>query len=152
MATDIKAFVAELRAFEGRREVVKAMRRRITRPVPAVRARIQAYAVAILPSSGGLGPWVAASRISASVRYASARSAGVRLRGSRKSRAGKSDLTRIDAGQVRHPTWGRRSRNAWHTQSVAPGWFTTPATETPQWRDEIDSAVDEAFDKIRGGG
>lgn len=151
MATDMRVFVAELRAFDGRREIVQAMRRRIRKPLPAVRKRIRAHAISILPSSGGLGAWAAASRITTTIRYASARSAGVRLRGTRKSAGDKSDLNRLDRGTVRHPTFGRRGAGQWHTQTVPAGWFTTPAADAPQWRAEIDAAVDDALDKIRRG-
>lgn len=152
MAVDMKTFVRELKAFDGRREVVKAMRRQIRKPLPAVRKSIKAHAVSILPSSGGLGKWAAASKITATIRYASARSAGVRLRGSRKSAKDKSELSGLNAGQVRAPTWGRREgAGSWHAQSVKPGWFSDPVQESDEWRAQIESAVDSAFDKIRRG-
>lgn len=151
MATDIDQFVRELRAFDDRRAVVKAMRRKINKPLPELRKKIRQHAVAILPRRGGLGSWAAAATISSSVRYASSRSAGVRLKGSRKSRGDKSDLKRLDAGTVRAPSWGRRSSAAWHTQTVPAGWFTEPASDNEQWVAVVDQAVDEAFDEIRRG-
>lgn len=151
MAVDVATFVRELRAFDDRRAVVKAMRRAITKPVPAVRRRIRDYAVDILPHRGGLGAWAAAASIAASIRYASARSAGVKLKGSRKSARDKSDLDRLDRGTVRAPSWGHRSAASWHTQAVTPGWFTRPATESTEWFTAVDQAVDQAFDAIRRG-
>jgi len=151
VATDIDAFVRELKAFDGRRTVVKAMRRKINKPVPEIRRRIRAHAVAILPSSGGLGAWVAAATVSTRIRYASSRTAGIRLRGSRKSLRDKSDLNRIDQGRVRAPSWGRRTAASWHTQAVTAGWFTEPAGDIDAWRKVCDEAVDEAFDEIRRG-
>jgi hypothetical protein len=151
VAVDIDQFVRELRAFDDRRAVVKAMRRKINKPVPALRKAIKAHAIAILPHTGGLGAWAARASISSTIRYASSRSAGVRLKGSRKSQGDKSDLKRLDAGTVRAPSWGHRTAASWHTQSVAPGWFTDPASDNEQWRDVVDQAVDEAFDEIRRG-
>lgn len=151
MAVPMKVFIAELRAFEGRREVVQAMRRQIRKPLPKVRREIKRHAVSILPSRGGLGAWAAAARVTATIRYTSARSAGVRLKGSRKSLREKSDLNRLDKGMARHPAWGRRGPGQWSTQAVPAGWFSTPVLESEEWRAEIDRAVDTAFDKIRRG-
>lgn len=151
MAVNMKQFVAELRAFDGRRDVVKAMRRRIRRPAPKVRQAIKRNALATLPGRGGLGVWAAASKTTVTIRYASARSAGVRMKGSRKSNRDKSDLAGLDAGVVRAPSWGRRGAGQWHSQKVAPGWFTDPVVESDEWRAEIERAVDEAFDTIRRG-
>lgn len=147
----MKVFIAELKQFDDRRVVVKTMRRRINKPVPALRKKIRAHAIATLPRRGGLGRWTAKATISSSVRYSSARTAGVKLKGSRKSTNDKSDLKRLDAGRVRAPSWGHRGRGAWHTQAVQPGWFTEPASDNQQWRDVVEAAVDEAFDTIRRG-
>lgn len=152
VAVDMKVFVRELKSFDGRRDVVKAMRRQIRKPLPKVRKSIKAHAISILPSSGGLGKWAAAAKVTATIRYASARSAGVRLRGSRQSEKNRSELSGLDAGQVRAPTWGRREgAGAWHAQTVKPGWFSNPVIESTEWRAEIDNAVDVAFEKIRRG-
>jgi hypothetical protein len=147
----MEQFVRELKAFDGRRVVVQQLRRQIGKPVPKVREAIKRHAIAILPKSGGLGEWVARSKITMTVRYGSARSAGIRLRGSRRSSRQQSDLKRLDAGTVRAPSWGRRTSASWHTQSVPAGFFTDPATDTPEWRAEIERAVDTAFDQIRRG-
>lgn len=148
MAT-IDEFVAELKAFDDRREVVKALRKALRKPIPPVRKAIKARALATLPSGGGLNVWTAGTRVSAQLKVAG-RSAGVRLKGSRKSAKGKSDLNRLDAGTVRHPSWGRRGKDQWHVQSVRPGYFTEPATEVDQWRAAALDALDEALRTIRG--
>jgi hypothetical protein len=150
MAVTAQQLAAELRAFDGRRAVVQAARRGIMRAVPSVRDRIRSFAVANLPSSGGLGRWVAAARVSVQIRYAG-RSAGVRLRGARKSARNKSDLTGIDAGRVRAPSWGHRTAASWHSQTVTPGWFTQPAGEDRGFRDHVDAEIDLALDTIRRG-
>jgi hypothetical protein len=144
-------FVAELKAFDGRRAVVQQMRRQIRKPVPKVREAIKRHAIAILPKSGGLGEWVARANVTATIRYGSARSAGVRMKGSRRSKTQVSDLNRLDRGRVRAPSWGHRTSASWHNQTVPAGFFTDPVTDSPEWRAEIERAVDTAFDQIRRG-
>jgi hypothetical protein len=149
MGVDVKVFIAELKAHDDRRAVVQEMRRTLRKAIPPVTEKIRAYAVAILPSRGGLGAWVAESKISASIKYGS-RSAGVYLKGSRQSGKGKADLKRADAGQIRHPSWGRRGQGQWHAQAVPSGWFTTPARDESTWRQAADEALDTAYARIRG--
>lgn len=147
--TTIDEFARELKAFDDRREVVKALRTSLRKPLPPVRKAIKGRALATLPRSGGLNAWVAATRVSAQLKT-SGRAAGIRLRGSRKSGKGKADLARLDAGTTRHPSWGRRGPGQWHTQSVTPGFFTNPATEVEQWRTAALDALDTALRTIRG--
>ena len=142
--------IRDLRRFEGRREVTKALRKRIREPIPQVRKAIRKRAMDTLPKGGGLNKWAAKTRVTAKVST-SGRGAGVKLRGSRKSTKGKADLRRLDAGRVRHPSWGRRGKDDWHTQQVTAGFFTAPATEVDQWRDACLAAVDEALEVIRRG-
>lgn len=149
MAINVDQFVRELRAFDGRRSVVKAMRRGLSKAARPVLREVRAHAVAILPSSGGLGTWVARASMTWQIRYAG-RTAGIRLRGRRRSQRDRSDLERIDAGQVRHPSWGRRSRGSWHTQPVTPGWWTTPLSTNDTIEPAVTAEVDRAFDEIRG--
>jgi hypothetical protein len=40
---------------------------------------------------------------------------------------GNRHLQDIDSGTVRHPVFGKK---AWVSQSVPPGWFTTPLSES----------------------
>lgn len=150
MATSIDELVRELATFRNRREVLAAMRKGIRAGVPAVRKKIRAVAVDTLPSSGGLGRWVAAIRINLKVK-ASSRSASVTLIGGRNAQGGRSDMQRIDAGRVRAPSWGHKTKAAWHTQTVEPGFFTGTAAEATEWHEQTDAAVDQALDTIRRG-
>jgi hypothetical protein len=150
VAVSAEQFAAELRAFDGRRAIVRALRRALARAARPALTEARAHAIEILPHAGGLGAWVAAASMSVRISYAG-RSAGVRLRGTRKSVRQRSDLTRIDAGTVRAPTYGRRHGNAWHVQAVASGWWSDPLENTPGWHDDADQAVDEALDTIRRG-
>jgi hypothetical protein len=146
----IDALVRDLRGFSARGEVIKQLRKRIREPVPTVRRAIKSEAVAILPHSGGLGKWVAATRITATIKINS-RTARVTLKGGRNSKRGRSDIRAIDRGRVRAPSWGHRGPGAWHTESVPAGFFTRPAAEAHEWRAAIDAAADEALDTIRRG-
>jgi hypothetical protein len=147
----IPDLVRDLRGFTGRRVLVRELRAEIRKPVDPIRLRIRAAALALLPHRGGLGVWVASSRITAQIRL-SGRSAGVTLKGGRNSARGRSDIRAIDAGRVRAPSWGRRGPGAWHTQSVVPDFFSGPAGyDAGGWARAIDIAVDHALDTIRRG-
>jgi hypothetical protein len=150
MAVTAEQLGRELRAFDGRRQVVQAMRRGITRGIKTPIAAVKAHAADILPSTGGLNRWVAAARIGVKISYG-ARSAGVKLRGGRKSLTDKSDLAAIDRGRVRAPSWGKRTQASWHTVLVTPGWWTTPLEADTAVRDAVEAEVDRALDTIRNG-
>lgn len=146
MSESLARLVADLRRFEGRKVVLAELRREIRKPVPAVRKAIRVRAVATLPHRGGLGTWVSRSSITVQVKT-SGRSAGVRLKGGRNSKGGRSDIRAIDRGRLRARSW-RSGR--WHTQNVAPGFFTQPASAVDQWRDACVTAVDKALRSIHG--
>lgn len=138
-----------LRAFDGRRNLVKAMRRGLNKAAKTqVTPAIREHALAILPKRGGLNEYVAQARVATLISYSS-RSAGVRLRGRRTSAGRRSDLKRIDEGTVRAPTWGHRTGASWHTQTVPSGWFTDPAAKSTAFRDTVDAEVDRALDELR---
>lgn len=146
----IDDLVRDLRNFDDRKEVVKALRKRIRQPVPAVRKAVKRRAVDTLPRRGGLNVWASKTKVTAKVTLAG-RGAGVKLKGSRKSTKDKSDLRRLDAGRVRHPSWGRRGKDAWHIQLVPAEFFTGPAAEVDQWRKACVDALDDALEVIRRG-
>jgi hypothetical protein len=146
---DWRIVAAELRAFDGRREVVKAMRKGLREPLPAIRKTIRARALTTLPARGGLGRWVAAARVNASIKINSRR-VSMLLRGGRNSAGGRSDMAAIDRGRVRAPSWGHRTRSSWHTVRVAPGYFREPAAAAADTvNGAIDRAVDGALDQLR---
>lgn len=142
--------IRDLRKFEGRREVTSQLRKEIRRPIPSVRAAVKRRALDVLPRGGGLNVWVSRTKVTAKIRLAG-RAAGVQLKGSRKSAKDKSDLRRLDAGKVRHPSWGRRGGDQWHSQAVTPGFFTKPSAEVDQWRAAVERALDNAVEVIRRG-
>lgn len=150
MATSFEELVRELRGFDRRREIVKAIGKGVRAGAPKVRQKIRGRALETLPQGGGLNEWVAASSITIRIKL-SGRSAGITLRGGRNSQGGRSDLRAIDRGRVRAPTWGHRSKASWHTVTVQPGFFTRTAAEATEWHAEVDQAVDDALDQLRRG-
>lgn len=148
MAVTVEQFVAELRAFDGRRTVVQTLRRRLRSNHRAQVRKTRAAWVDGLPSTNGLGQWVARATITLRIRY-SGRTTGIDLRGSRKSGKGKADLAGIDRGRVRAPSWGRKGAGQWHTQTVTPKLFTN-SVDIGDWVPTIDAAFDEALGVIRG--
>jgi hypothetical protein len=151
VATDIRAFARQLKGFDDRRVVLKTLRTAIRKPFPAVKAAIKANALETLPKGGKLNAWVAAVKVTLSVKISTARSAGVTIKGGRNSVGGRSDVSAINRGRVRAPSWGRRGGGAWHTVQVKPGFFSDPVTESTLWREEIDQAFDDALNTIRRG-
>lgn len=124
------------------------MRRGLSGAARPVLREVRAHALEILPARGGLGAWVAAASMSWQIRYGG-RTAGIRLRGRRKSMRDRSDLAGIDAGSVRHPAWGRRSHGQWSVQAVPAGWWSTPLERDATIEPAVTAAVDRAFDEIR---
>jgi len=144
---DIHVLVRSLRGFERGDVLLKAVREELRKPVPVIRARIKATAVSNLPHRGGLGAWVAASKVTAAVTL-ERKAVTIRLRGGRRSTGAQSDIRAIDRGRVRAPEWGRRGRGQWHSQTVEPGFFTKTASEAPEWSPAIDRAIVAATGQI----
>jgi hypothetical protein len=149
LPSSIDDLVRALKGFNQRKEVLRALRKEIRAPVPAVRKAIRARAIATLPKRGGLNRWVARSRINTTIKVSS-RTATITLVGTRKSQAAITDLKRIDQGTLRHPSWGRRFKGQWHVQRVTSGFFTDPAAETNEWRKAVERACATAVKTIEG--
>lgn len=88
---------------------------------PVVEA-VRAEALSSLPKSGGANEWVASSKIRTSILLG-AKTAGVKITASKKGH----DLKAINAGVLRHPTYGNRS--AWSVTKVQPGFFSRPVND-----------------------
>lgn len=149
----LEKLIRDLRTFDRRREVTNQLAREVRKPVPEIRKKIRARALATLPASGGFGEWVSKLSVTASVKL-QGRAAGVRLKGRRKGfpdRNPKVDLRAIDRGRTRHPSWGRRAEADWHVQRVSAGFFTLPGKDRRRWRKAILAAVDQARAVIRRG-
>jgi len=150
VATSFDQLVRELKAFDGRREVTKAMGKGIRKAVQPARKAIKKVALSTLPAGGGLNVWVSKTRINVQIKTAGRR-AGVKLKGGRNSLGGRSDINAVDRGRVRAPSWGHRTKASWHTVTVTPGFFTKTAADLPDWREAVDAEVDGALDQLRRG-
>jgi len=118
--------------------------------VPMIQA-IRAEAIETLPKRGGLNEYVAAARISTTVKTG-AETATVQIRGRRNQirRGGKQvDLPAINRGRIRHPTYGH---GPWTTQSVAPGFWDTGAEKAAGAVDQqLQKAMDDMHRRIEAG-
>lgn len=151
MAVSVEQFLAELRAFEARKVIVKELRKSIRKPVPELRKKIRERATSTLPKGGGLNKWVAKTRMSAQIKVSS-RTVSVKVKGGRNSLGGRSDVNAIDRGRLRAPSWGRRGKGDWHTQAVTPGFWSESVDDIRgDWLNVIERAVDDATATIREG-
>lgn len=151
MGTSFEQFANEIRAFNARGDVINALRRDLRKPLPELRRDVRASATSTLPSSGGLGAWVAKARVTAKLKERG-RSAGIRIKVSRAAGDGdRADLNKLDLyGETRHPLRGNRKH--WYPQKVAPGFFSKPwAAFRPKFIKVADAALDQALEVIRRG-
>lgn len=146
--TGIKAYIAELEAFQARQRILTELRKEMATPVPVVRKAIRSRALDTLPKRGGLNKWVAAISVRAR-REVVGNSVFIHLQGGRNSAGGRSDIKRIDQGATRHPAWGRRGRGQWSVTRVTPGFFTESVKDETPWVAAADRALDRALNDIR---
>lgn len=130
------------------RTIVNNLSKRVRRLVGPVKRELKASAMATLPRHGGLNLWVAKAAVRVAVRRGED-TAGVDITAGRNSRTGRrSDLRRIDQGRLRHQTYGHRP---WSTQSVQPGYFSTPLVDGPiveEFQSEVIAAIDDAIVEV----
>ncbi len=121
---DLPRLIADLKKTDASKEILKEVRRTFREPLPALRKEIKKVAKRDLPRRGGLGAWVAGTRVGAQIKL-TGREVSLKIRGGRNSESKKrSDINAIDRGRLRHPSWGRRGPGQWHTQTVKPGFFS----------------------------
>lgn len=124
-----------------RKELLAGIRASVKPIISDIRDRIRER----LPSSGGLADRVATATISARTRL-TGKSAGVSLIGKR----GKSMLSRLNEGILKHPLYGNRSH--WHTQAVEPGWFDKAIIEDLDLlQKNIIDAMERVAEKVAQG-
>lgn len=147
--TSVKAYIQELEAFQAKQQILRELRKELATPVPIVKKAIRNRALTTLPKGGGLNKWVAAAAIKAKQNQVG-NSIVVRFKAGRNSGSGKrSDLNRIDRGNVRHPSWGRRGKGQWKLTVVPVGFFRVPLQDEQPWLEAADRALDRALDDIR---
>lgn len=149
MSVTLDELSRRLREGADGKELKSALRRELRKPLPSLRVAVRANARGMLPRRGGLGAYVAKSRIGMQIRHRKSRGAVVSVSAGRNAASGaRTETDRIDAGQLRHPTFGRAP---WHPQTVPAGFFARAVDAAP-WPQIIDEAAAEAMrSTFRGG-
>lgn len=148
MAESIEHYARTVEQILREQRILQYLKKGMRAPVPVVRKAIRRSALDTLPKRGGLNKWVAAAAVKAKITV-SGDGINIHLTAGRDSAGARSDLKRIDAGRVRHPAWGRRTKGNWSVTSVEPGFFSKPAADPQPWLDAADLALDEALEAIR---
>lgn len=147
--SDLREFGRALRTADRplRRETTKAL----NDAAKPLQDAVGANARAELPSSGGLGARVAGMRYRVQRRGGRA-GASIVIVGTlgKQTGGGQVDLKRMNAGRLRHPTYGRRP---WVAQSVASGWWDKGADDAkPKVVSGIERALERAAYQIANQG
>lgn len=133
-ADDLAALGKALKA-AGDRELRRELMKGLQRAGKPAKEAAKAAARSELPSSGGLGEYVARSKFSVRTR-ASGNSPGVEV----VAKNAELDLPAMNRGRLRHPVYGNRNR--WVTQQIKPRWFTDAMeAQAPQVRRELVAAI-----------
>jgi hypothetical protein len=142
MAVDVEIRgAAELRAAaRDLRQAERELRQRMDRSLRTIGKRFERDirgAARRLPS--GYAPVMAADvRVSTSLR-----NGGLSLRVWAPGKGDQRDVRAIDAGTLRHPVFGHRTR--WSAQRVRPGFVEAPRRRLAEHvQDDIEAAVDQA--------
>ena len=115
---DVDALVRRIRSHGDAKALRKELMRGLNRATKPVRDDMKASIGPSLPSRGGLAALVMA-KASLSSQALSGRNAGVRIKARRRD---GGDLRRLNAGRLRHPTFGHRP---WvqQTEGINPGFL-----------------------------
>jgi hypothetical protein len=125
----------------------REMRRRIREPVKPFEAKVRSEIPGSVPDryAGVLAP-VTKVHILGGL---SGSGAGYTLEIYAKGKSQDRDVKAVDAGILRHKTWGR---HPWHAQKVRGGFVDRSLNElSKRVGEEIEKAVDEVARKIEGG-
>lgn len=124
-----------------RKELYRGLQR-ATKPLKDA-AKDSARSGEYIPRGGGLAERVARARYNTRAR--AGRNPSVKI--TAQDAKGRSvDLPALDAGTVRHPTFGRPP---WKTQQVKPGWFTDAMEAgAPQAQRDVIAAIDAVITKF----
>jgi hypothetical protein len=149
-ARKIAAIAAALRALGDDRTIINQMTKQFRKMAPPVRKEIRASAVSTLPKRGGLGAWVAKSGIRVAVTRGT-NNAGIRIVVGRNSKGGRTDLSDLDRGSLRHPLWGNKAH--WYPEAVKPGFATNVEHGVifDEFRSQTGQAIDAAVEEVLRG-
>jgi hypothetical protein len=100
-----------------------------------------------VPRRGGLAAVIAGAKFR--VQRLGGKAPGIVLimRRAKQDGGGVIDLKRMNAGRLRHPTWGNRDK--WVTQTIPSGWFEACLEPVkPQVTDAMRAAVQDVANQI----
>lgn len=144
-APDVDALVRRIKAHADGKALRRELMRGLNRATKGVRDDMRASIAPSLPSRGGLASLVQAGT-SLSTRARSGMTAGVSIRGRHKSH----DLARMNAGVVRHPTYGH---GPWvnQTAGVDPHFLDESFEKSaPDVRRDIVRVMEDIARKVEG--
>jgi len=147
-AAELRRAALQLRVED--KELRRAATKALQRGVRKLRTTIPA-AASRLPS--GYAPVMAADvKVTTSVKLASRDPAiTVKVWAEGKPHQDHRDVEKIDAGNLRHPTFGRR-QSKWHDQAVRPGFASQPFADTrPAILDEIEKDWNAMVSRVERG-
>ncbi len=119
------------------------LRQAIEHIEPGLRESLRSSALRTLPKRGGLNRVIADTPIV--TRWdITGDTVGFTL-----TARSRYNVSRINYGRVVHPLFG--DRRHWYTESVTPGWWSTPITEAePKAREGVQGAMDTVARQIEG--
>lgn len=121
----------------GQKDLRRELQRGVQRATKPMKRAVSDALLDQMPKAGGLNRRLARRKLS--TRTMTGRDPGVRIVG--------KGLKELDAGTVRHPVFGDRSR--WVAQDVPAGVVSRALErERPQARAEIQRAVDSVIDDV----
>lgn len=140
----------------GNRGLGQVMRRRLEEAAKPLEIAVRAEAERVMPS-GYRATFTAALRFKKTIK-ASARTAEVVFRTYADGKGERRDVNRLEAGQLKHPVFGRARRtkaglvkNPWATTRIRAGFWTRPVDENlPKVRDALISVLDDVIAELKG--
>lgn len=130
-------------------ELRRELRDNLKDVVKPFEGQVKSEAADSLPHRGGYAG-VMSSSVKVDISQAlSGSGAGFTLVVHGKGRTQDRDVKAVNAGRLRHKTWGHEP---WHSQQVAPGFVDRPADKLDgQVARKAQEAVDRVADKLSAG-
>jgi hypothetical protein len=131
-----------------RKDLLRGIRKASKPMIPAARAA----AAEALPHRGGLAEEISGAKWAVRTRL-SGRGAGVRITGAWSSGGRQHDLSKLDAGLLRHPVWGHPVHGPgaiWVGQAIRPRWFSDAMNAlAPEIRQELVNVIGEVAQRLQ---
>lgn len=124
-AAELRQIAAMCKAVASDGEIARGVTKVTMRGEGAISTAFRVHAVAVLPHRGGLGAWVAESKVNFRAIRGS-QDGGARIKVGRGTRHGwRADLDGLDGGVAIHPD-NSRAHRGWFSQPVPPESISEP--------------------------